>query len=142
MRRRAFVTGLSLLAVEYVYAAHVAACARSDRPEEPVWGKQPCAHCAMLVSDKRYAAQATMDGERRFFDDIGCMVLWADERRAPPHPAWVRDAEQGTWVDARGARYAEGAKTPMDFGFEARAAGGLAWDEMRARVIQRKKAER
>jgi hypothetical protein len=80
-----------------------------------------------------------VDGERSFFDDIGCMVLWAEGRGAPPALSWVRDAEQGVWLDARAARYAEGAKTPMDFGFEARAAGGLAWDEVRAKVSQKRR---
>ena len=133
MRRRAFLTGA---------AALVLGCSRSDRPEDPVWGKQPCAHCAMLVTDKRYAAQAIVDGDRRFFDDVGCMVLWADERGKDLALAWVRDADKGGWVEAGGARYASGARTPMDFGFEAREGGTVGWSDVKARVVAKKRAER
>jgi copper chaperone NosL len=116
-------------------------CMKVDEAADPVWGKEPCAHCRMLVGDRRYAAQVVSDGERRHFDDVGCLVLWLEERRGGPAPrVWVRDAEASRWVDARSARYEPGAKTPMDFGFEARSGGALAWDDMRARVLAKRRA--
>ncbi|MCU0684097.1 MAG: hypothetical protein MUF34_17960 [Polyangiaceae bacterium] len=88
----------------------------------------------MLVGDRRYAAQAVDGGERRFFDDVGCMASWFEGRGEEPAHAWVRDAEAARWVDVRRARFAPGAKTPMDFGFEAREGGPLGWAEVRERV--------
>lgn len=93
----------------------------------------------MLVSDKRYAAEVVDDtGERRFFDDIGCLVLWMDGHKAPER-AWARDSVAATWVDARTAKYMQGARTPMDFGFEARADGTITWDAVRAAVVAKKR---
>jgi copper chaperone NosL len=118
------------------------ACKSSDAPTEPVWGKEPCAYCKMLVSDKRYAAQVIDDnGEHRFFDDIGCMVRWMDARR-PPALAWVREPPSGAWLDARTARYVQGARTPMDFGFEARSGGELAFEAVRVAVREKNEKKR
>lgn len=119
-----------------------AACKASDAPAEPVWGKEPCASCKMLVGDKRYAAQIIDEaGEHRFFDDVGCMVLWIDGHH-PPSRAWVHDPATGTWLDAGAARYGQGARTPMDFGFEARGDGDLAFDAVRGAVLERKRSRR
>ena len=118
------------------------ACSRSDTPTEPVWGKEPCAHCKMLVSDKRYAAQVIDDeGEHRYFDDVGCMVLWMDAHK-PPARSWVRDATSGVWLDARAAKYVHGARTPMDFGFEAHAADGVPLETVRDAVLAKKRSSR
>lgn len=117
-------------------------CEKLDTPADPVWGKEPCAHCRMLVGDRRFAAQAVASGDRLYFDDIGCFVLWAKEH--PPARAWVRDAEHERWLEASGARYASGARTPMDFGFEGRVEGSatVGFEEMRASVLGRANAEK
>lgn len=115
-----------------------AACEKLDTAVDPVWGKEPCAHCQMLVSERRFAAQAVAGSERRYFDDIGCFVLWSKDHAT--ERAWVRDAEGNRWLEASAARYAAGARTPMDFGFEGRAPsadGTVGFQEMRASVIAR-----
>jgi copper chaperone NosL len=128
---------VSLLALPLALAA---ACARTDDPIDPAWGKQPCAHCAMVLSDKHFGAEiVTSDGERVFFDDVGCMVLFLEEAKQPPKRAWVHDAQTGQWLDARTAHYGA-ASSPMDFGFEARASADLTWDEMRSRVLAKKRS--
>jgi copper chaperone NosL len=121
----------------------LAACASDgDKAVEPVWGKQACAHCAMVLSDRRFGAQIVAPGgDRFFFDDPGCMVLFLRDRGAAPERAWVRDAESGRWLDARAARYLAGAPSPMDFGFEAHAGDGVAWDSMRTHVIEKARRE-
>lgn len=113
-------------------ATLVACSAGSDRPEEPVWGKQPCAHCAMLVSDKASAAQAVdAHGERHFFDDAGCLVAWEAKLTAAAPKHWVRLADGEGWVAPEQARFRRGAHTPMDFGFQAVGGGGDAdWSEV------------
>jgi copper chaperone NosL len=121
MNRRALLGGMVALVL--------LACTKTDQPVDPVWGKEPCAHCRMLVSDKRFAAQVVDAGDRFYFDDIGCMVSWLDDKKV--EHMWVRDALADRWIEARHARYVAGAKTPMDFGFEARAESGVGWDEMR-----------
>ncbi len=124
-----------------VAGAVLAACTTDHGPAEPVWGKEPCAHCAMVLSDRRFGAQVLSSaGERFFFDDPGCMVLFLEERGLGSAQAWVH--EDSRWVDARGARYASGAVTPMDFGCEPKSTGDLTWSDMRGRVIAKDKEPR
>ena len=108
---------------------------------DPVWGKQACAHCSMLVSEKVPSAQALRDdGARFFFDDVGCMVAW-ETRESPKLKAHrVHSPEESGWLDANNARFASGNVTPMDFGFLA-APNGVSFDEMR-RAVQEKAARR
>lgn len=136
------MTARTVLGRTLATAMALAACAKASSPADPVWGKEPCAHCAMVVGDKRHAAQVMDDGDRHYFDDIGCMVLWGDEHSDRPHASWVRDAGGAAWIDARSARYGAGARTPMDFGFETRAEGGVGWNEMREQVIAKQKEDR
>lgn len=99
----------------------------------------------MLVSDRRYAAQAVLQGERRYFDDVGCYVLWNEEHHSKAERAWVRDAEGSAWLDARSAKYVAGARTPMDFGFEGRRPAdpnGVGFEELRAAILARRDRER
>ena len=125
-----------------VAAVLLAACTTTDKVVEPVWGKEPCAHCAMILTDKHFGAElVTRDGERFFFDDVGCMVLFVEERKLPLTRAWVHDAETGTWLDARSARYRSGTPSPMDFGFDAREGDGVSWDEMRGHVLAKSRRE-
>jgi len=114
------------------------ACARADTAEDPIWGKEPCAHCAMLVGDRAAAAQAIdAKGLHRFFDDFGCLVIWTTEQATPPRLAWV--AGPHGWLQAKSARYRSGATTPMDFGFTATEAGnGISYDEMAQTVLARR----
>jgi hypothetical protein len=99
---------------------------------DPVWGRQPCAHCRMIVDDRRSAAQLVdNDGERWFFDDAGCLAAWQREHPAQTRRAWVRAADAGLWLPAESARFATGARTPMGYGFIANAAptdGAVGWD--------------
>ncbi|MBK9260579.1 MAG: nitrous oxide reductase accessory protein NosL [Polyangiaceae bacterium] len=128
MKRRWFLGSVVALAT-------LVACEKVSEPNEPVWGKQPCAHCAMVISDKRHAAQIVSADERKYFDDIGCMIGWIHERKVEPQKSWVRDTTSDKWVEATRARYVAGAHTPMDFGFEATMDKGISYDEMRAAVL-------
>ena len=111
-----------------------------DGPVEPAWGKQPCAACAMVLSDRQAAAQlVAASGERRHFDDLGCMAAHLQGQPLPAR-AWVRGASGG-WVEARSARYRTGARTPMDYGFLPSDGGEASWDDV-ARTVEQKGAQR
>lgn len=117
----------------------LASCAPSyDQPLDPVWGKQPCAHCAMLVTEARFAAQLTTAApERIWFDDIGCLVAYISENKPKVQGIWVRDADAPRWLAAKDAHYQDGAKTPMDFGFVAHALQGVDFATMQQLVLAR-----
>ena len=112
------------------------------KPGEPVWGKQQCAHCAMLVSQKPPAAQVlTTEGKRRFFDDVGCMVAW-EERESPGVSArWVREPSGLGWVDPASAHFSAGHPTPMGFGFLPDAQGTITFEALRAAVKEKAQAQ-
>ena len=130
MRRplRVAVAAVLLAAVLGVAGCRDAA----DKPFEPVWGKQPCDHCAMLLDEPRFAAQAaTPDGNHIYFDDVGCLVAWLREHSTAQARAWVRRKEQ--WVDAGAARYLAGQRTPMGYGYVA-STSGIDFSELQRRL--------
>lgn len=109
----------------------LAACTSELGPVEPIWGKQQCGHCAMLVSERAPSAQLVRaDGARLFFDDVGCMVAWVDREKAVPKAQWVRVGEG--WAPAESARF-ERTHTPMDYGFVG-AKDGVDWQTVQKEV--------
>lgn len=115
----------------------LACTADAPKAEDPYWGKQPCAHCAMLVTDKAPAAQALLqNGQRKFFDDLGCMVAWEARESPSLKGHWVRTPANDGWAPADSAHYTSGHVTPMDFGFLP-AAEGVSFDEVRAEVARK-----
>lgn len=115
-----------------------AACQTAAEAADPVWGKQVCDACRMLVSDPRYAAQLLdAEGERSFYDDIGCLTEALDALPAPPRGIWVRDAT-GRWIDARGAHYGSSAPSPMDYGFVPEEHGALDFDAVRRTAVTKR----
>jgi len=114
------------------------------------WDRDACAHCNMGISDRRHAAQVRLVGARRpaLFDDPGCALLWLHQQpgdAAATASIWVVDPEGDGWVDARGARFADGAQTPMDFGFAPVSGvpeGSLTLDEVWQRIAEAERERR
>lgn len=118
----------------------LAACEDLEVAKDPVWNKQPCEHCHMVLSDPRYAAQvSTEDGRRLYFDDIGCMASFLNARASESVRAWARVG--GHWHDARTMRYARDGQTPMGFGFVPRERGPFDLTTLQ-RVIAQEQAQR
>lgn len=116
------------------------ACRGTEGPIDPIWGKQPCAHCHMLLSDPTSAAQLLSSaGERSYFDDIGCLVEALLDQRGVVTGAWVRDAA-GTWQNAARARYARGHHTPMGYGFVLLANGPLDFAHVQREIAEQRAA--
>jgi copper chaperone NosL len=86
-----------------------------------------CAHCRMIVSDPRAAAQIVAPGdEPLIFDDIGCLRDYLAGH--PAHPdavVYVADHRTGAWHRAEDAVYTRSAtyRTPMGSGILAHADG-------------------
>lgn len=111
----------------------------ADHPEEPIWGKQPCGHCAMLLTELAHGAQlVTQAGDRLFFDDLGCMAAWENEHTGQTQHHWVRRNDAPGWLVADTATYQRAPHTPMDFGFVALPTGGeVRWPTVVAAVRQK-----
>jgi len=94
----------------------LAACEDLSEPAEPVWNKQPCAHCHMLVSDPRYAAQlVTRSRQRLYFDDPGCLAAYLHAHASQVAHAWVYGASG--WLRPESARFRADQSSPMGYGF-------------------------
>ncbi|MGD8587358.1 MAG: hypothetical protein PVG22_00865 [Chromatiales bacterium] len=117
-------------------------------PREVKWDRDTCERCRMVLSDRNFAAQIRYfpDHSARskvvMFDDIGCAILWLDEKPWKDDPRseiWVVDHRTGTWIDARRATYLTGVLTPMEYGLAAQlspAAGGLTFAQAKQQVVE------
>lgn len=95
-------------------------------------GTEECAHCSMMISDRRFAAQALNTKGRAWkFDSIECLRAFVqsgtlDEREL--HSAWVTDSGAAEWVRAELAVFvrSNAIRSPMGGGLVAFAAAPAA----------------
>lgn len=127
----------------------LAACSRDSGtgPLDVKWDRVACERCHMVLSDRRHAVQvraprAEGGSQVHFFDDIGCAVVWLEDkpfRDDPRTEVWVEDWRSGDWIDARKAHYLPGQVTPMEYGLGAQpdpAPGALDFAAAKTRVFE------
>jgi copper chaperone NosL len=91
-----------------------------EGPADPTWNRTPCARCGMLVGEPAFAAQLhTPAGDVRFFDDPGCLLLYAAEHPAEEAAAWFHHLREDRWVPAERAGFVPAEGTPMGYGLGA-----------------------
>ena len=117
-------------------------------PAEVKWDRHACERCRMVLSDRHYSAQVRFlpEGKKRtrvlYFDDIGCAILWLDEKPWKDDPGteiWATDYRSGDWIDARTATYVKERITPMEYGLGAqfeRVPGGLDFEQAKLHVVE------
>lgn len=122
--------GLGLLALRFL--------APPAGPARVAWDRVACAHCRMLLSEPRFAAQLVRErGETLFFDDPGCLVRWRAEHPQEAGAAWFHDSRSERWLAEAETAFVGGEVTPMGYGFaavprESRAAGAIDPAALRA----------
>jgi len=98
--------------------------------EDPIWEKESCSRCRMVLSEKRYAVQRILpSGEVHFYDDLGCAL----KHDHAPHEGkvFVRPHGGDDWVPAEEAKFLSGLRTPMNSGFGAVKEGGeMSFDDI------------
>jgi hypothetical protein len=77
--------------------------------------------CGMPVVDLQDAAQAVApDGKTWFFDDIGCLAIWMQDKVFKDDLViWVYAKDTQSWIDGHKAWYSLTDETPMHYGFGA-----------------------
>ncbi len=116
-------------------------------PADVKWDRYACDRCRMVLSDRQHAAQVRVlptEGRSKvhFFDDIGCAVVWLEDKpfRDDPHTEiWVTDWRSGDWINARTAYYLTGQVTPMEYGLGAQtepAPDALSFDAARRHIFE------
>jgi hypothetical protein len=119
-------------------ALGLAACGPAGGPQPIVYDREPCAHCRMLISEPRFAAQLeTRDGEIRSYDDPGCLL--ADLAALPGgyRALWFHHAREDRWLDAAHVAFEPAERTPMGYGLgavDAGTQGAISLEQARARV--------
>lgn len=100
-------------------------------PTEPVWEREGCAHCRMVLSEKRFAVQRILNsGEKHFYDDINCALK--HNHLDNEGKLFVRPYGDEKWVSAEEVNYQSGLRTPMNSGFGALKTGGdTSYQELR-----------
>ncbi|MCM2348797.1 MAG: hypothetical protein NDI69_02170 [Bacteriovoracaceae bacterium] len=93
------------------------------KPQEPLWGREGCARCRMVLSEKRYAVQRVLsNGEIHFYDDLNCALQHKhDEDKGT---LYVHPHGKDQWILAEQAKYQSGLRTPMNSGYGAVNEGG------------------
>jgi hypothetical protein len=103
----------------------LSACA-PEGPAEVAWDRVACAHCRMLVSDPRFAAQLQLeDGEVLHFDDPGCLLLTRTSIVRPVRAVWFHDSAGEGWLAETEVAFVRGPATPMGYGLAAVRAGSV-----------------
>jgi copper chaperone NosL len=103
---------------------------------EPDLGHDACAHCRMIVSDERFAAQYhDRAGNVEFYDDLGCLLAAHGGEGGDPQAAFVRSFDDARWIrgDEGFAVHSQAFTSPMGFGFVAFATRPAAESEARGR---------
>ena len=77
--------------------------------------------CGMPVEHLADSCQVNApDGKTWFFDDVGCMALWIENKSfINEAKIWVYSRDTNEWIDARSAWYSLVDDTPMRYGFGA-----------------------
>lgn len=108
---------------------------------ELVYDRLACAHCGMVVSEPRFAAQlVTADDEVLAFDDPACLVRYITEKAPSLKNTWFRDStsREDRWVSMSEVGFVAAAGAPMNGGWAAvpvGTPGAVSFGEMSSRVL-------
>lgn len=115
-------------------------------PKEVKWDRDICDRCRMVLSDPHFAAQIRYypEGKKRSkvekFDDIGCAVLWLEDKPWKDDSRtelWVADHRTKEWINAKTATYVIKKTSPMEYGLGAQseaAPDGLSFERAKEHV--------
>lgn len=97
--------------------------------------------CAMTIKSEAHAAQViSPSGKTWFFDDIGCLIKWIEDKDFKNEAVlWTHAEDSKNWIDAKKAWYVLDDATPMGYGFGARekkVEGSINFNEMRLKMLR------
>ena len=101
-----------------------------------------CPQCYMYLVGKKHTAQAIDAASKtHFFDDPGCLILWARDKKIALETLtlWVYSIDTQQWIDMKKAYFDIKEITPMEYGFAAyehEGEGFIDFNEMRLRMVR------
>lgn len=110
-------------------------------PAKVHWDRDIGEKSGMIISDRRFAAQAVEPGGRAHkFDDIGGLVIWlADRPWKDQARIWVRDTQADRWLEPSRATWKKGLQTPSGYGYGASAEPGygeMSFEQVRQEILR------
>lgn len=125
-----------------VGALLAAACRPAEGPRPIVYDGEACAHCRMLISEPRFAAQLVgKDGSVASFDDPGCLLAYQEDRAEAAADLWFHHLREDRWLSGEQVAFEAIDETPMGYGLgavDAGSAGALSLSAARERVAARR----
>ncbi|GAB3802782.1 nitrous oxide reductase accessory protein NosL [Virgibacillus kimchii] len=103
-------------------AGLLAACGDAAYDPVDLSETDQCYTCHMGIEDEQAATQSILtDGTPRFFDDIGCMLMYLQDTDDEVEVSYVMDHNAGEWLDLSDAYFVhdQNIQTPMSYGFIA-----------------------
>ena len=118
-------------------AAVAAACRPAEGPQPIVYDREPCAHCRMLISEPRFAAQLQDESGTANFDDPGCLLAYLEDHAGHAGALWFHHVREDRWIAGERVAFEAVPKTPMGYGLgavDAGSEGALSLEAARERV--------
>jgi copper chaperone NosL len=112
------ITGIIIFSI----AGLLAACGGTAYDPVDISETDQCYTCHMGIEDEQAATQSILtDGTPRFFDDVGCMLMYLQDTDDEVEVSYVMDHNAGEWIDLSDAYFVhdENIQTPMSYGFIA-----------------------
>ncbi|MFA5233264.1 MAG: hypothetical protein WC390_02610 [Sulfurimonas sp.] len=102
--------------------------------------KEICPKCNMeLPASNIYTARLHAQNKNYGFDDIGCLVLWSQEKSIDMYKAEVFANDTHRYIKASKAYFVFNEKTPMSYGFaayELQKENSIKIDEVKLRMLR------
>ena len=97
--------------------------------------KTICPQCRMPIKSKINTARM----DNIYFDDVGCLILWAKKEAKKLNHAEVFTKDTHKYINATDAYYSNNERTPMGYGFTAyehQKKGYIKFEEMRLKMLR------
>jgi flagellin-like protein len=97
--------------------------------------------CSMTIKSQNHSAQViSPSGKTWFFDDIGCLIKWLEDKKFKGDAVlWTHVEDTDDWIDAKKAWYVLTDATPMGYGFGARehkVKGSINFEQMKLKMLR------
>jgi len=128
------------LFLAFVITFGMSACDSSQ--ETQLKESESCPQCNMkLPASHLHTSMLTVNGDVNYFDDIGCMILWADKKGIELEKVEVKMFTNDTkkYLDAKNLFYSINETTPMHYGFAAyehKQEGTITYHEVILRMLR------
>ncbi len=112
------MTKFKIFFIALILSLCMSACNSQEKTQE----LKICPQCNMeLPSSNIHTSTISRDGDMYYFDDPGCMILWAKKNniQCKDVEAKIFSNDTKKYIDVMNAFYTVNEKTPMLYGFSA-----------------------